>query len=55
MGRQMAVEKHITISEEQAEFVSDMNLTLSGVVQDHLEELMARYGWDSESRPDAEA
>ena len=51
----MAVEKHITISEEHAQFVNDMNLTLSGVVQDHLEELMTRYGWSPDDYPDAEA
>lgn len=51
----MAVEKHITIPEEQAKFVDEMNLTLSGVVQDHLDELMQRYNYHPADDPDPDA
>jgi hypothetical protein len=51
----MAVEKHITIRERQAEFIDDMNLTLSGVVQDHLDELIVEYDWQPSTNADVEA
>jgi hypothetical protein len=45
----MTTEKHITIPDEQAEFIDDMNLSISGVVQDHLDDLMDEYGYRNES------
>jgi hypothetical protein len=41
----MTTEKHITIPDEQAEFIDDMNLSISGVVQDRLDEMMQRYDY----------
>ena len=46
----MTVEKHITIGDEQEEFIDEMNLSISGVTQDALDEQMQRFGW----QPDGE-
>lgn len=42
----MTTEKHITIPDEQAEFIDDMNFSISAVVQDRIDEMMERYEYD---------
>ncbi|MFB6100491.1 MAG: hypothetical protein ABEK16_04420 [Candidatus Nanohalobium sp.] len=39
--------KHITITERHAEFISDLNLQLSGIVRDKLDDMIEDIDWQS--------
>jgi peroxiredoxin len=41
------VHVNITIEEKHQEFREDLNLNLSGILQDKLDEMIEQYGWES--------